>query len=56
MAYDIANHFCEMAADYHTETPHIMDYSKYPGKCLFQSHLSLSFEMIEDQSYILICD
>jgi choline/ethanolamine kinase len=31
VAYDIANHFCEMAADYHTETPHIMDYSKYPG-------------------------
>ncbi|XP_031253923.1 probable choline kinase 2 [Pistacia vera] len=31
IAYDIANHFCEMAADYHTETPHLMDYSKYPG-------------------------
>ncbi|XP_010416282.1 PREDICTED: probable choline kinase 2 [Camelina sativa] len=31
VAFDIANHFCEMAADYHTETPHIMDYSKYPG-------------------------
>ncbi|XP_007010793.2 PREDICTED: probable choline kinase 2 [Theobroma cacao] len=31
VAYDIANHFCEMAADYHTEMPHIMDYSKYPG-------------------------
>ncbi|KDO46570.1 hypothetical protein CISIN_1g017951mg [Citrus sinensis] len=30
VAYDIANHFCEMAADYHTETPHLMDYSKYP--------------------------
>ncbi|GFP98553.1 probable choline kinase 2 [Phtheirospermum japonicum] len=30
VAYDIANHFCEMAADYHTETPHILDYSKYP--------------------------
>ncbi|KAL6509842.1 hypothetical protein OROGR_022330 [Orobanche gracilis] len=32
VAYDIANHFCEMAADYHTDTPHILDYSKYPGK------------------------
>ncbi|EPS64026.1 hypothetical protein M569_10755, partial [Genlisea aurea] len=32
VAYDIANHFCEMAADYHTDTPHIMDYSKYPGE------------------------
>uniref|UniRef100_A0A5B6Z513 Putative choline kinase 2 isoform X3 n=1 Tax=Davidia involucrata TaxID=16924 RepID=A0A5B6Z513_DAVIN len=31
IAYDIANHFCEMAADYHTETPHILDFSKYPG-------------------------
>jgi hypothetical protein len=31
VAYDIANHFCEMAANYHTDTPHILDYSKYPG-------------------------
>ncbi|GAA0141114.1 kinase [Lithospermum erythrorhizon] len=31
VAYDIANHFCEMAANYHTETPHILDYSRYPG-------------------------
>ncbi|EEF36801.1 choline/ethanolamine kinase, putative [Ricinus communis] len=31
IAFDIANHFCEMAADYHSNTPHIMDYSKYPG-------------------------
>lgn len=30
VAYDIANHFCEMSADYHTETPHLLDYSKYP--------------------------
>ncbi|RRT83035.1 hypothetical protein B296_00003907 [Ensete ventricosum] len=30
VAYDLANHFCEMAADYHSETPHILDYSKYP--------------------------
>ncbi|MED6223552.1 hypothetical protein PIB30_075038 [Stylosanthes scabra] len=32
IAYDIANHFCEMAANYHTETPHILDYSNYPGE------------------------
>ncbi|XP_073303477.1 probable choline kinase 2 isoform X2 [Primulina huaijiensis] len=32
IAFDLANHFCEMAADYHTETPHIMDYSKYPAR------------------------
>lgn len=31
VAFDVANHFCEMAADYHTETPHILDFSKYPG-------------------------
>ncbi|MQL96842.1 hypothetical protein Taro_029529 [Colocasia esculenta] len=30
IAYDFANHFCEMAADYHTETPHILDFGKYP--------------------------
>ncbi|CAI8595953.1 unnamed protein product [Vicia faba] len=30
VAYDIANHFCEMAANYHTETPHVLDYSNYP--------------------------
>ncbi|KAE9446590.1 hypothetical protein C3L33_21512, partial [Rhododendron williamsianum] len=32
VAYDLANHFCEMAANYHTETPHVLDYSVYPGK------------------------
>ncbi|XP_010543053.1 PREDICTED: probable choline kinase 3 isoform X2 [Tarenaya hassleriana] len=31
IAYDIANHFCEMAANYHTDTPHILDYTLYPG-------------------------
>jgi len=31
IAYDLANHFCEMAANYHSETPHVLDYSKYPG-------------------------
>lgn len=30
VAYDIANHFCEMAANYHTEMPHVLDYSIYP--------------------------
>ncbi|CAA6666245.1 unnamed protein product [Spirodela intermedia] len=30
IAYDLANHFCEMAADYHTETPHVLDFTKYP--------------------------
>ncbi|WZZ64989.1 hypothetical protein YC2023_076359 [Brassica napus] len=30
VAYDIANHFCEMAANYHSDSPHILDYSLYP--------------------------
>lgn len=32
VAYDLANHFCEMAANYHSEKPHILNYSIYPGK------------------------
>lgn len=35
VAYDFANHFCEMAANYHTDTPHILDYNAYPGKQTF---------------------
>ncbi|KAK1353203.1 hypothetical protein POM88_052338 [Heracleum sosnowskyi] len=31
VAYDLANHFCQMAANYHSEKPHILDYSTYPG-------------------------
>lgn len=46
VAYDIANHFCEMAADYHTETPHIMDFKRYPGyderRKFVQTYLSSS--------------
>ncbi|KAM0010974.1 putative phosphotransferase with an alcohol group as acceptor [Helianthus debilis subsp. tardiflorus] len=30
VAYDIANHFCEWAANYHTDTPHVLDYNMYP--------------------------
>uniref|UniRef100_A0A0D9WJ20 Choline kinase N-terminal domain-containing protein n=1 Tax=Leersia perrieri TaxID=77586 RepID=A0A0D9WJ20_9ORYZ len=48
VAYDIANHFCEMAADYHSEKPHILDYTKYPDtdeqKKFVQSYLSSSGE------------
>ena len=32
LAYDIANLFCEMTADYHTETPHVMQWETYPGE------------------------
>lgn len=52
VAYDIANHFCEMAADYHTETPHVLDYSKYPDveerRRFVQAYLSSSEEIPED--------
>ncbi|GAB2215444.1 hypothetical protein Droror1_Dr00019829 [Drosera rotundifolia] len=46
VAYDMANHFCEMAADYHSDTPHILDFSKYPGseerKRFLRAYLSSS--------------
>lgn len=41
IAFDIANHFCEMTADYHTDTPHVLDYIKYPG--MFCITLSVCF-------------
>ncbi|KAJ9179526.1 hypothetical protein P3X46_011305 [Hevea brasiliensis] len=51
-AFDIANHFCEMAADYHTDTPHIMDYSKYPGleerQRFLHAYLSSSGNQVKD--------
>ncbi|ESW23937.1 hypothetical protein PHAVU_004G089000 [Phaseolus vulgaris] len=31
IAYDLANHFCEMVANYHSDQPHVLDYTKYPG-------------------------
>ncbi|XP_062219749.1 probable choline kinase 2 isoform X2 [Phragmites australis] len=46
VAYDIANHFCEMAADYHSAKPHILDYNKYPDideqKRFVKTYLSTS--------------
>ena len=30
IAYDLANHWCEYGADYHTDTPHVLDYTKFP--------------------------
>lgn len=32
VALDIANHWCEYAADYHTEAPHVLDYIKFPDQ------------------------
>ncbi|KAK9080795.1 hypothetical protein SSX86_000553 [Deinandra increscens subsp. villosa] len=46
VAYDLANHFCEWAANYHTDTPHVLDYNNYPDleerKRFVQSYLSSS--------------
>ena len=30
--YDIANYWCEWAADYHGPTPHLMNYAKFPNE------------------------
>ncbi|CAN0862888.1 Probable choline kinase 2 [Linum grandiflorum] len=53
VAFDIANHFCEMTADYHTDTPHVVDYSKYPGlemrKRFVVAYLSSSAEKPSDK-------
>ncbi|KAG5033407.1 hypothetical protein JHK85_017389 [Glycine max] len=47
VAFDIANHFCEMAANYHTEEPHILDYNKYPGEQLSNSEVEQLLQEIE---------
>ncbi|KAG6523805.1 probable choline kinase 2 [Zingiber officinale] len=50
--FDIANHFCEMAANYHTETPHILDFTRYPDfeerKRFVEIYLGSSGEQVED--------
>lgn len=32
VAFDIANHWCEWAADYHTQEPHVLDFDKVPDE------------------------
>ncbi|OEL36452.1 putative choline kinase 2 [Dichanthelium oligosanthes] len=53
VAFDIANHFCEMAADYHTETPHVLDFTKYPDieeqRRFVQTYLSFAGEKPSDE-------
>ncbi|KAJ7524142.1 hypothetical protein O6H91_18G079900 [Diphasiastrum complanatum] len=50
IAFDIANHFCEMTANYHSETPHLLDQSKYPDfeeQCRFiEAYLQSSGESV----------
>ncbi|XP_020191035.1 probable choline kinase 2 [Aegilops tauschii subsp. strangulata] len=52
VAFDIANHFCEMAADYHSDTPHVMDFTKYPDvdeqRRFLEAYLSSSGENTSD--------
>ncbi|BAF04137.2 probable choline kinase 1 isoform X2 [Oryza sativa Japonica Group] len=52
VAFDIANHFCEMSADYHSATPHVLDFTKYPGideqRRFVQTYLSSSGENPSD--------
>ncbi|XP_045800536.1 probable choline kinase 2 [Trifolium pratense] len=60
VAYDIANHFTEMAANYHTETPHVLDFSKYPDlkerQRFVQTYLSSSGEQASDSEVQQLLD
>lgn len=44
LAFDIANHFHEWTADYHSSTPHLLDASRYPTaqqrRNFYQAYLS----------------
>ncbi|GBF99366.1 hypothetical protein Rsub_12170 [Raphidocelis subcapitata] len=31
IAFDVANHWCEWAADYHSDTPSVLDFDRMPG-------------------------
>ncbi|CAN1344836.1 Probable choline kinase 2 [Linum perenne] len=48
VALDIANHFCEMTADYHTDTPHVVDYSKYPAEKPSEKEVEQLLEDVEN--------
>ncbi|WJX93046.1 hypothetical protein P8452_74617 [Trifolium repens] len=60
VAYDIANHFTEMAANYHTETPHVLDFSKYPDfkerQRFVKTYLSSSGEQVSDSEVQQLLD
>jgi thiamine kinase-like enzyme len=32
VAFDIANHFCEMTADYHSDEPHVLHPETFPSE------------------------
>nr|GMC52517.1 probable choline kinase 3 [Ipomoea batatas] len=60
IAYDFANHFCEMAANYHTDTPHVLDYSRYPGseerRTFINSYLSSAGNHPSDEEVEKLAD
>ncbi|KAJ4960463.1 hypothetical protein NE237_020373 [Protea cynaroides] len=53
VAYDLANHFCEMASNYHSKEPHILDYSRYPGN--EPSDLEVEHLLKDIEKYTLAC-
>jgi choline kinase len=50
-AFDIANHFHEWTADYHSATPHLLDPSRYPNneqrRNFYRAYLEYSSPMRE---------
>lgn len=60
VAFDMANHFCEMVADYHTDTPHLLDYNKYPGleerQRFLRIYLSSSGSQVSDHEVQQLCE
>lgn len=53
IAFDIANHFNEMAGNYHSDTPHILDYGKYPDceerQRFVREYLKSSGKIVNDE-------
>jgi choline kinase len=51
LASDIANHFHEWTADYHSSTPHLLDFSCYPTaqqrRNFYQAYLSHAHKLPE---------
>ncbi|PWA58855.1 choline kinase 1 [Artemisia annua] len=60
VAYDLANHFCEMAANYHTDTPHVLDYNVYPDleerRRFVQAYLSSTGNEPSDEEVVQLID
>ncbi|KAL3159579.1 hypothetical protein ABBQ38_009993 [Trebouxia sp. C0009 RCD-2024] len=50
VALDVANHWCEYAADYHTDAPHVLDYSKFPDQQHQQGFVHAYIETVHSMS------